>query len=192
MSSQMSPCMGSAGGVGPVCFATESLDMRITQPHRSQGCYISAEELRIQITIANHGEQTKSLLFQDHDESGYHRNFPSGLKARLWNSSGDLLTRNELNLQKSEAEWWTSTYLQSTHCFADCENPGDRVSLSPGQTLKRVISLTYVLLGCPSCGDGASLAPGTYRVQLRLDELCSNVYEFRILEGGETCSDLEP
>jgi hypothetical protein len=166
------------------------LELRIDQPGSTDpgGCYLDARKIPIQVIVMNRSTTTLDLLLRDHDDSGYHQAVLSGLQARLLDASGEVLTRHSTAKGGPDQEWWTSAYLDSTACVGDkdCEQPGDRVSIPPGQQVRRVIDLTSLLAGGPSLA--GRLRTGAYRLTLRLGNLVSNEFQF-VLTGGKSCDE---
>jgi hypothetical protein len=125
----------------------------------------------LRCTFVNTTTKRQQILLSDHNDYSGTLPFPIGLRARVWNSSGELITKNEI----SGEGWWSWSYNSSAIFF---ERPGDRITLRPKEKVIRIVPLDQVLRGCKTLPDG--LKPGGYSVQLGLDDLVSNKIEFTI------------
>ena len=96
-----------------------------------------------------------------------------GVAAKVADKTGRLLTRDEHDTHGDD--WWSPA--ATDPCVGkDCEMPGDRVSIPPGQSVRRMTELGTLLANCPGLTRGLDhiqLPAGTYTVQLSLNGLAS-------------------
>jgi hypothetical protein len=127
--------------------------------------YKAGDPIPVRCVFKNHISTPVTILLRDHDPYLGTLPYPDEIQARVSDSSGQILTTNDV----SNNEWWNSFYSSSQLML---ERPGDRVTISPGEQVTRVIPLERVLGGCPGLHDG--LPAGRYTVQLKLARLVSN------------------
>ena len=135
------------------------------------GSYREGGPVSLRCTFVNTTTERQEILLSDHNDYSGTLPFPVGLRARVWASSGELVTKNEI----SPEGWWSWSYNSSAVFF---ERPGDRITLRREEKVIRIVPLDEVLRGCKTLPEG--LKPGRYSVQLKLGELVSNKIEITI------------
>ncbi len=135
------------------------------------GSYKEGERVSLRCTFVNTSSRSQKILLSDHNDYSGTLPFPVGLVARVWDSSGELITRNEY----SQEGWWSWSYYSSA-VFS--ERPGDRITLAPQEKVIRIVPLDVLLQGCQTLPEG--LKPGRYSVQLMIDNMVSNKIEIMI------------
>src|ERR1043166_1078443 len=123
------------------------------------GAYAVGKPISIRCVFRNTGAEPVTLSLKDHDQ--YHGTlpYPQGVQARVEDSDHKVLTGNKADKQG----WWTSFYLSSQ---LSSDEPGDNVTIPPGEKVTRVVPLDEVLKGCDGLPNG--LLVGHFVVQLRL------------------------
>lgn len=163
------------------------LELRIAQSLASprKACYVSAAHIPVLLEVINRTASPQEVLLKDHGQDGYQEPVLVGMQVRLYDASGRCLTAGD----SSADGWWSWEQLKSTICLGKkCEMPGDRVRLTPGQSVRRAFELTWLLGGAAAVP--RELAPGLYAVQVRLGPLESNLFDFRIAADGK-CNDAD-
>jgi hypothetical protein len=140
-----------------------SLSLKIA-PETSN--YVEGEGLPIRFTVTNVSKQPIAFTLADNDKDP-----PGFIAVRVWDSDGNLLTRNDT----LKDGWWTFWVLWSSTYK---EKPSDRISLLPGEKYSRTVSLRALLAGCPGLPSG--LKGGTYRLQLEVGADVSDEIEITI------------
>ncbi len=135
------------------------------------GSYTSGGAISIRCVFRNNSSRRQYVVLSDHDDYSGTLPYPIGLKAKVWDASGTLLSANEI----SSEGWWSSYFLSGTNYV---EKPGDRIFLKPGEYVIRIVPLDVVLQGCRDLKSG--LSRGRYFVQFSLDDLESNKIELSI------------
>ena len=129
------------------------------------------QEIWIEVVIRNASMAPRRVLVKDHDPYHGTLSYPTDLTARVIDSKGTVVTRNEIG----KDGWWSWWFLAST-LFETL--PGDVITLRPGEEIIRIVPLNKILLGCRTLPHG--LRPGRYSVQLSLCEMVSNPLEIRV------------
>jgi len=132
----------------------------------------SGRPIPIQLTVTNYGPASVEVRIKDHNKEGA-QEMLWGLAARVSDKTGRLLTRDE---HDPHADDWWSPAVTDPCAGKECEMPGDRVSLPPGQAVKRMTELGPLIANCPGLTKGLDhiqLPAGTYTVQLSLNGLAS-------------------
>ena len=176
---------------GEVAIQDDRRVLRIRQPgetDRPYGCYGKGDRVPIQLEVSNEGDDTALVTIVDHDEQGSREAHPNGLLLRVTDGKGQVLTAHDIGIS-GQSEWWTSQYLSSQVALPELERlPGNRISLKPGQLVRRVYDVAKVAGGCNSCPVELSIfPPGTYFLEVRFDRLKSNQYKIVVLREGECC-----
>jgi hypothetical protein len=126
----------------------------------------------IQLTVTNHGPASAEVRLKDHSKEGGQEPL-WGVAARVSDKAGRLLTRDEHDAHGDD--WWSPAVTDP--CVGkECEMPGDRVSIPPGQSVRRMTELGALIANCPGLTRGLDhiqLPAGTYTVQLSLNGLIS-------------------
>ena len=135
------------------------------------GSYREGGPVSLRCAFVNTSSRRQKILLADHNDYSGTLPFPIGLLARVWDSSGELITKNDL----SPDGWWSWSYNSSAVFF---ERPGDTITLRPKEKVTRIVPLEAVLRGCKTLPEG--LKPGRYSVQLKLGDLVSNKIEITI------------
>lgn len=135
------------------------------------GSYREGGPVSLRCAFVNTSARRQEILLADHNDYSGTLPFPIGLLARVWDSSGELITTNEI----SPEGWWSWSYNSSAVFF---ERPGDSITLRPKEKVIRIVPLEAVLRGCKTLPEG--LKPGRYSVQLKLGDLVSNKIEITI------------
>ncbi len=135
------------------------------------GSYKEGGPVSLRCTFVNTSSRPQKILLSDHNDYSGTLPYPHGLAARVWDSSGELITKNEY----SQEGWWSWSYYSSAIFF---ERPGDRITLPPQEKVIRIVPLDVLLQGCKTLPEG--LKPGRYSVQLMLDNMVSNKVEIMI------------
>ncbi len=135
------------------------------------GSYKEGGPISLRCTFVNISAHPQDIVLSDHNDYSGTLPFPVGLVARVWDSSGELITENEI----SKEGWWSSYYGSSGVFF---EKPGDRIRLAPKDKVIRIVPLDMVLRGCKALPDG--LKAGRYSVQLSINNMLSNKIELII------------
>jgi hypothetical protein len=141
------------------------------------GVYPAGGPIPIQLEISNNADEIVLVTLKDHDKNGRQDNL-WGVAARVRNADGTVLTQHDLlGFDPDRNEWWTFAYLHSDFCLVgvDCRMPGDTVTLLPGESVRRVVQLDWILIGAPLLR--RPMAPGPYLVELSLNGLKSNTLE---------------
>src|ERR1044072_290209 len=123
------------------------------------GAYAVGKQITIRCVFRNTGAEPVTLSLKDHDQ--YHGTlpYPQGVQARIEDSDHNVLTGNKADKQG----WWTSFSLSSQ---LSSDEPGDNITIPPGEKVTRVVPLDEVLKGCDGLPNG--LPVGHLVVQLRL------------------------
>ena len=119
----------------------------------------------------NVGTKPQSLFLKDHDSYHGTLEYPTWMMAKVINSDGNVLTKNNNN------EWWSWYSLWSTLFI---EMPGDTILLNPGEEVIRIVPLDVILKGLKTIPDG--LTEGIYKVTLKHGELISNQLEIKLIK----------
>jgi hypothetical protein len=123
------------------------------------------EPMPVRCVFANPGAQPVTILLRDHDAYLGTLEYPGEMQIHVVDAAGRLVTKNEIDGDG----WWNWFYLSSQFSV---EEPGDRITIPPGDHVTRVVHLEDILRGCP--GISAGLARGRFTVQLRLGNIVSN------------------
>ena len=153
------------------CTSQEGIAIEIGLREGQDGPYRVGNPIAIKTVIRNTGKSPRRVRLDDHDEYHGTRPFPDGTYARIRDSNGTVLTRND----STNDDWWSFEILQST---LSQEMPGDAVTIPPGEEVVRIIPLDRVLLGCKRLPYG--LRRGTYMVQLSLCGIVSNELKLQV------------
>ena len=146
----------------------------------SDQALVRGSSMPIQCTFSNASKHSTSLLLKLFRANGTALDVPWYAEARITDDHGRAVTRDGLR-----PGWWSANVLSSEACIQGvggalgepCELPGDRITLHPGQSVRRVIALDRLLLGSPS------LDPGSYRLQLRWGDILSQELPITIAEA---------
>lgn len=126
----------------------------------------------LQLVLTNKGPASTEVRLKDHGKDGGQEPL-WGVAARVSDKTGRLLTRDERDVHGDD--YWSPAI--SDPCMGkECEMPGDRVSIPPGQTVRRMTELGSLIASCPGLTRGLDhiqLPAGTYTVQLSLNGLIS-------------------
>jgi len=136
--------------------------------------YPAGRPIPLQLVLTNQGTVSAEVRLKDHGKDGGQEPL-WGLAARVADKSGKVLTRDERDVHADD--WWSSAIAVSDSCAGkECEMPGDRVSIPPGQTVLRTAELGALIANCPGLARGLDhiqLPAGAYTVQLALNGLTS-------------------
>jgi len=136
--------------------------------------YPAGRPISLQLVLTNKGTISAEVRLKDHGKNGGQEPL-WGLAARVADKSGKVLTRDERDVHADD--WWSSAIAVSDSCAGkECEMPGDRVSIPPGQTVLRTAELGALIANCPGLARGLDhiqLPAGAYTVQLALNGLTS-------------------
>ncbi|MBW8876559.1 MAG: hypothetical protein JF614_16460 [Acidobacteria bacterium] len=135
--------------------------------------YPAGRPIPLQLVLTNKGTVSAEVRLKDHGKNGEQEPL-WGLAARVVDKTGKLLTRDEHDVHADD--WWSSGLAASDCTGKECEMPGDRVSIPPGQTVLRTTELGSLIANCPGLTRGLDhiqLPAGTYTVQLALNGLIS-------------------
>jgi hypothetical protein len=135
------------------------------------GAYHEGGPISIRSVFVNAGAKQQSIVLSDHDDYSGTLPFPVGVRAKVWDSLGKVLTEND----NSDEGWWTSYYLSASTYE---EKPGDKILLKPGEKVVRIIPLDIMLRGCKGFPNG--VLSGRYTVQLSIEGITSNKTEIMI------------
>ena len=128
----------------------------------------SGRPIPIQLTVTNHGPASAEVRLKDHAKEGAQEPL-WGVAAKVADKTGRLLTRDEHDPHGDD--WWSPAVTDP--CLGkDCELPGDRVSIPPGQSVRRMTELGALITNCPGLTRGLDhiqLPAGTYTVQISLN-----------------------
>lgn len=136
------------------------------------GPYPEGKPIRLQLAITNDQPVPVELRLRDHGKQGGPEPLWS-LAARITDKNGEVLTRS---CCPKEDDWWSSAIAVSDSCGpGECEDPGDYVTLAPGQTVLRMADLASLVWNCPGLAQmrRSSLPAGSYDVQLSVDGIVS-------------------
>jgi hypothetical protein len=126
----------------------------------------------LQLVLTNKGPASTEVRLKDHGRDGGQEPL-WGVAARVSDKTGRLLTRDERDVHGDD--FWSPAV--SDPCVGkECEIPGDRVSIPPGQSVRRMTELGSLIASCPGLTRGLDhiqLPSGTYTVQLALNGLIS-------------------
>ena len=136
------------------------------------GRYPEGKPILLQLAITNDQPVPVELRLRDHGKNGDQEPLWS-LAARITDKNGEVLTRS---CCPKEDDWWSSAIAISDYCGpGECEDPGDYVTLAPGQTVLRTADLASLVWNCPGLVQmhRSSLPAGSYDVQLSVDGVLS-------------------
>ena len=139
---------------------------------QTDGRYPQGKPILLQLAITNDQPVPVELRLRDHGKQGDPEPLWS-LAARITDKNGEVLTRS---CCPKEDDWWSSAIAVSDSCGPDeCEDPGDYVTLAPGQTVLRTADLASLVWNCPGLVQmhRSSLPAGSYDVQLSVDGVVS-------------------
>jgi hypothetical protein len=128
----------------------------------------AAARLRIRNTS---GHKLKFSL-QERDIYDRPLAFPVGLKARVVDASGVVLTESE----RAPSGWWSAHELINPHMLV--KNDPKRIEMRAGEEIERKFTLNDVVAGSPKLGAG--FAPGTYQIQVSLNGVDSNTVTLEV------------
>jgi hypothetical protein len=126
----------------------------------------------LQLILANRGTLSTEVRLKDHGRDGGQEPL-WGIAARVSDATGKLLTGDPRDIHGDG--WWSAT-LADPCVGADCEMPGDRVTIPPGKAVTRKADLAPFLASAPGLRRGLDSIPlpaGAYTVQLSLNGLAS-------------------
>lgn len=98
--------------------------------------------------------------------------YPVGLKARVVDASGVVLTESE----RAPNGWWSAHELINPHMLV--KNDAKRIEMRAGEEIERRFTLNDVVAGSPKLGAG--FAPGTYQIQVSLNGVDSNTVTLEV------------
>jgi hypothetical protein len=128
--------------------------------------------ISLQLVVTNKGPASTEVRLKDHDKDG-RQELLWGVAAKVSDKTGRILTRDEHDVHGDD--YWSPAV--SNPCVGkECEMPGDRVSIPPGQAVRRMTELGSLIANCPGLTRGLDhiqLPSGTYTVQLSLNGLIS-------------------
>lgn len=124
-----------------------------------RGVYLVGKPISIRCVFRNSGSRPITLSLKDHDQ--YHGTlpYPQGVQARIEDTNHKVLTVNTVNKEG----WWSVFFLSSQMSAFE---PGDNITIPPGDKVTRIIPLDEVLKGCDGLPRG--LPAGNFVVQLRV------------------------
>jgi len=149
---------------GPPGWLGKDISLTIDRPKESSGTDQEGEDLNIRCTFKNKSKREVSFLLADHTNQVRAKPYPYGLKTRVTDARGQILTHTI-----DMGDWWTSHYYDPPD---DREKPGDRVTLKPGEKVVRVVSLAAMLSDLEVGWNG--LKAGEYVIEIKLGEIISN------------------
>lgn len=131
----------------------------------------AGEDFNLRCIFENRSKKAVTLLLADHNDYSGTMPYPVGLKARVIDTEGNVLTHTS-----DFGDWWTWHYMSSDGYR---EMPGDRITLKPGQKVVRIVPLAMVLRGLVHLERG--LRAGEYAVELKIGEITSNQMKIKVL-----------
>jgi hypothetical protein len=149
---------------GPPGWSGKDISLTIDRPKGWSGIDQEGEDLNVRCTFKNKSKRVVTFMLADHANHIGAKPYPYGLKARVTNAGGEVLTHTI-----DMGDWWTSHYYAPPDYG---ERPGDRVRLRPGEKVVRVVPLAAVLMGLEE--DWRGLKAGEYTVELKLGDIVSN------------------
>ena len=136
--------------------------------------YPAGRPIPIQLVLTNRGTLFPEVRLRDHGKDGGQEPL-WGVAARVADKTGKLLTRDPRDVHGDD--FWSSALASADSCAgAECEMPGDRVTIPPGKAVLRKVDLSALIASCPGLLRGLDPVPlpaGTYTVQLSLNGLVS-------------------
>jgi hypothetical protein len=136
---------------------------------------VEGQEIYLRLTFKNVSRINQEFLLDDHSEYYGIEDSPFGLFAKVWNASGKVITRRD-----DLCDGWFSTDCYGGRVEIVERQPGDFITLKPGETLKRIILLDDLLAKCFASPESEDLLSGKNIVQLRLDNTYSNKLEIEV------------
>ena len=149
---------------GPPGWEAKDISLTIDRPEGWSGMDQEGEDLNIRCTFLNKSKRVINFLLADHTNHIGAKPYPYGLKTRLTDATGQVLTHTI-----DMGDWWTSHYYDPPD---NGEKPGDRVTLKPGEKVVRVVPLAAMLRDLEEGWNG--LKSGKYVVEIKLGEIISN------------------
>lgn len=126
---------------------------------QSRGAYLVGKPITIRCVFRNNGSRPVTISLKDHDQYRGTLAYPLDIQARIEDNGGKVLTANVVEKQG----WWTAVYVSSQ---ISSYEPGDIITIPPGDMVTRMVPLDEVLKGCDGLPGG--LPAGHFVVQLRL------------------------
>ena len=132
-----------------------NVSLTISAHWGANGGYTTGRPVLVRCVIENRGAEVREIGLKEQDE--YHGTlpYPTSLTITVRDMQGNPFV-----------ERWTQYVLWSEGFD---QLPGDRVALGPGEKVVRIVSIDQILIGAPF-----QLDAGSYRIQLRLDDVISN------------------
>lgn len=134
--------------------------------------FLAGRPIPLQLILTNKGPAPTEVRLKDHGKDGGQEPL-WGVAARVSDKTGRLLTRDERDVHGDD--YWSPAITDP--CMGkECEMPGDRISIPPGQTVRRMTELGSLIASCPGLTRGLDhiqLPAGSYTVQLSLNGLTS-------------------
>jgi hypothetical protein len=153
--------------------SSREISLTIDRPAGWSGVDWEGDDLNIRCTFKNRSKKTVRLLLADHNDYTGAKPFPYGLKARVTDGNGEVIT-NSIDM----GDWYTSHYYAEGNML---ETPADYVRLRPGEQVVRIVPLAVVLKDL-RLENWEGLKAGKYTVQLRLGAVISNGLSLRVLK----------
>lgn len=133
--------------------------------------YEEGDPIRIRCIFRNNGRSSLSFRLADHDSYHGTRPYPFGMRVRVRNLAGVVLSASQ-----EFGEWWTQYYLSSGVYL---EMPGDRITLKPGEQVVRIVPLDEMLLGNQALG---KMIAGEYIVEMEIEGIVSNKMKLKVVK----------
>jgi hypothetical protein len=149
------------------------ISLTIDRPPGWPGLDREGDDLSIRCTFRNRSKKTVRLLLADHNNYTGAKPFPYGLKAKVTDGDGEVITYSI-----DMGDWYTSHYYAEGNMQ---ETPADYVRLRPGKEVVRIVPLAVVLRDL-RLEDWEGLKAGEYTVQLRLGAVISNRLSLMVLK----------
>ena len=147
--------------------------LTIDRPAGWSGIDEEGDDFNIRCTFTNKSKRPVRLMLADHNNYSGAKPFPIGLKARVTDAAGQVITYSI-----DMGDWWTSHYYaEGTYQ----EVPADYVRLRPGEKAVRIVPLAVVLRDLEENWQG--LKAGEYTVELRLGAVVSNRLKLRVIKS---------
>lgn len=163
----------SASGAPQLPDSAKDIALTIDRPAAWSGIDEEGDDLNIRCTFTNKSKRLVRLMLADHNNYSGAKSFPIGLKARVTDAAGQVITYSI-----DMGDWYTSHYYAEGSYQ---EVPSDYVRLRPGQKAVRIVPLAVVLRDLEDKWKG--LRAGEYTVELKLGAVISNRLKLRVVKS---------
>jgi hypothetical protein len=167
---------------GPPGWSAKDISLTIDRPEGWSGMDQEGDDLNIRCTFLNKSKRVIAFLLADHTNHIGAKPYPYGLKTRITDAGGQVLTHTI-----DMGDWWTSHYYDPPDGYG-AEKPGDRVTLKPDEKVVRVVPLAAMLRDLEEGWNG--LKSGKYVVQIKLGEIVSNRLTLAVMARTQSAQDL--